>query len=567
MENREMSVVRSFFIWLLLVPAGSIYLFKNQPPVDPNWLAVFLFTALGFLSIYSTKNHRGRPVFLVLWLTIPAFLLYGIFVEMMIMQLAVTAFLITDKSERSLWYHFFFNSSVVFILSITAAGAYHIAGGQIGSEAFWPTAFAVFVYQLTHAAVHDGILSACGLLKRDPLSFTMLENALILSRFFVIIPLALSLYFLIQTIGMGAFLLLGIPFFLIMIVVRLYTDNEKSNFYLRKSGAIGRELSNLLDENEIMDHFVKKAANLFKTEYAMLFDNHKNWLKIARYFDRNQYVDVNFAPLARGQGIAGKVWQKNKPVIYQNRDEWNYFTINRAAQDMQSMVGVPINRNQETEAVLLLAAKKKRAFNDNQLKILDLLCSYFTVSIEKARYMNDAKLISERCALTKLYNYRFLEEELEREMKKVNEGSLTDLSVIMLDIDHFKKVNDTYGHQGGNDILCGLATLLATAAPEGCTVGRYGGEEFVFIMPGWSNEETYGFAENLRSDIASSVFRIQSDLSEETTAVEAQITLSIGISSAPQDTDEAITLLRCADRALYIGAKQAGRNRVATYRK
>ncbi|WP_158333753.1 sensor domain-containing diguanylate cyclase [Bacillus sp. OxB-1] len=566
MGKTRKSIVKSFFVWLLIVPVGSIYLYTAHPPPDLDRMAVFLFAALGFLTIYSTMDHRGRPVFLVLWLTIPAFLLYGVFVEMVIMQLAVLAFLLSENS-RSIWYVLFFNSTIVFLLSISAAIAFHLAGGQIGAEAFWPTAFAVLAYQLTHTVLKEVLLRPFGFLQKDPRSFSDLERILIIARTFVIIPLALSLFYLIQSVGWGAFFLLGMPFFLIMIVIRLYTDREKSNYYLRQSGMIGRELSDLLDENEIMDRFVEKAADLFKMEYAILFDHQKNWLKVERYFDHSRYIQVDFVPLASGEGIAGRVLKKDKPVIYRSRDEWNYFTINRAPADMESMIGVPIKRNRQTEAVLLLAAKKKRAFNENQLKILDLLCSYFTVSIEKARYMQDAKLVGERCVLTKLYNYRYLEECLDREMQRVNDGSLAALSVIMLDIDHFKKVNDTHGHQGGNDILCALAEMLKARTPEGCTVGRYGGEEFVFIMPGWTQDDAYQFAENLRTEVAGHVFRLQSDLGEEEMQVEAQVTVSIGVSSAPEDADEAIALLRNADRALYIGAKQAGRNRVAAYRK
>lgn len=553
-------------MWLLIVPAGSLYLYRNHPPVDLNWMAIFLFASLSFLTIYGMMDHRGRPVFLVLWLTIPAFLLYGVFIEMVIMQLAVLAFLLSENSRFN-WYHLFFNSTIVFLLSISAAAAFHLAGGQVGSEAFWPTAFAVLAYQLTHSVLKEVLLRPFGFLQKDPWSFSDLERILIIARTFVIIPLALSLFYLIQSVGWGAFFLLGMPFFLIMIVIRLYTDREKSNYYLRQSGMIGRELSDLLDENEIMDRFVEKAADLFKMEYAILFDHQKNWLKVERYFDHSRYIQVDFVPLASGEGIAGRVLKKDKPVIYRSRDEWNYFTINRAPADMESMIGVPIKRNRQTEAVLLLAAKKKRAFNENQLKILDLLCSYFTVSIEKARYMQDAKLVGERCALTKLYNYRYLEECLDREMQRVNDGTLVALAVIMLDIDHFKKVNDTYGHQGGNDILCALAEMLEAYTPDGCTVGRYGGEEFVFIMPGWTQDDAYQFAENLRTEVAGHVFRLQSDLGEEEMQVEAQVTVSIGVSSAPEDADEAIALLRNADRALYIGAKQAGRNRVASYRK
>ena len=106
--------------------------------------------------------------------------------------------------------------------------------------------------------------------------------------------------------------------------------------------------------------------------------------------------------------------------------------------------------------------------------------------LEKARYVQETVSKSERCALTKLYNYRYLEERLDYEMDLVNKGDSTDLSILMLDIDHFKKVNDTYGHQSGNDILFMLARLFEECASKEAELSvRYGGEEFVYLLPGY----------------------------------------------------------------------------------
>ena len=159
---------------------------------------------------------------------------------------------------------------------------------------------------------------------------------------------------------------------------------------------------------------------------------------------------------------------------------------------MQSVLCLPISRNAKIEAVLFLSTRKKSAFKQYHLQILDILCSYFTVSVEKASNVEEKVGKSERCALTKLYNYRFIEERLEYEMNRVNNGFLDDLSVLMLDIDYFKKVNDTYGHQSGNDVLKMLARILKQLVPSNGIVGRYGGEEFVFILPGMSSKkQTY----------------------------------------------------------------------------
>ena len=117
--------------------------------------------------------------------------------------------------------------------------------------------------------------------------------------------------------------------------------------------------------------------------------------------------------------------------------------------------------------------------------------------------------------LTKLYNYRYIEERLEYEMNSVNKGSLDELSVLMLDIDYFKEVNDTYGHQSGNDVLQMLARILKQHVPQNGIVGRYGGEEFVYILPGMSKNDAKLFAEQIRLEIESYAFQVYPSLNNQ----------------------------------------------------
>lgn len=136
-----------------------------------------------------------------------------------------------------------------------------------------------------------------------------------------------------------------------------------------------------------------------------------------------------------------------------------------------------------------------------------------------------------------------------------------------MDIDKFKAVNDTYGHHSGNIILQDFANIVKQEIGSNGTVGRYGGEEFVVLLPNYSKLQAMNVAEQLRKKIEQTPFIVPLDLGEITRDEIIFITASIGVSSAPEDSDEGMSLLRNADRALYIGAKQAGRNRVAEYVK
>lgn len=401
-------------------------------------------------------------------------------------------------------------------------------GGELGSNAFWPVLVSVVAYQLVHTILNDIVLRVYVRYKRIKSLYSTNEILMDYAIVLIIIPMALSLYYMIYIVGTAAFFLLTIPFFFITLIVRLYNNSEKINSYLRQASHIGQEISGKMTEKEVIDLFVSKVSTLFKVEFAYLFDHQEDWLEIISAYEYGKPKNIGTERLASGQGLAGMALQKNEPVFYSTREEWQAVATGYIPSELQSVLCIPITRNQHIEAVMLLGSKKKSAFEVYQLKILDILCSYFTVSVEKARYMQAAVTKNERCALTGLYNYRYLEERLAYLTGQVNNKVHANLSVVMLDIDHFKRVNDMYGHQSGNDILYMLARKLEAALPAGGVVGRYGGEEFVYILPGMSKVEAFDFAENLRSEIGGHDFLIVPDLGEDKYPQTIHITCSMG---------------------------------------
>lgn len=154
-------------------------------------------------------------------------------------------------------------------------------------------------------------------------------------------------------------------------------------------------------------------------------------------------------------------------------------------------------------------------------------------------------------ALTELYNRRRLHDVLGKEFERSKRYS-TPFSVVMLDLDHFKKVNDNYGHQTGDMILRGVAKILLSSIRDIDTASRYGGEEFVLVLPNTARNDAKNVAERIRETIEKNNFSIiENNL----------LTVSIGISGLPDKKIETEDkLMRCADIALYR-AKQNGRNR------
>ena len=567
MAEKKWITIVHFIIWLLIVPPGMIYLLANQMPDEINVSYLILFVIFGVLTVLFPIKLNGEPVTLVMWVTLPAFLMYGLAVELVVMQLAIVATLFAVKSKVNIFQRFFFNSIMLFILSVVSALAFYVVGGKIGSMEFWYVLMSAAVFRLIYTTTNIGLLKTYFQMRGLKNPLTIKDIAYEYASIILILPLALTFYFLLNLVGISSFLLLGFPFFVTITIIRLYGRSEKVNDSIKRAGEIGSELSVLTDDKYVTEQFIKKSTELFNANFAFLFKNHNNWLELEKAYEKNNFVTREFGSIQPGEGIAGKVLVSNESVIYTKRKDWLQNATVFAPDDLESILCIPLIHNNKTNGILLLGSNRRSAFKDYQLKILDLLGSYYIVSLEKARYVQEALLKSERCALTKLYNYRYLEERLHYEMNRMQKGDIQDLSVVMLDIDHFKKVNDTYGHQSGNDILYSLARILEEQLPDYGTVSRYGGEEFVYILPDFTKQEAVDFANHLRLLIRQYAFSITSDLSMDKQSIDVFITSSVGVANAPTDTDEAMALLRNADRALYIGAKQAGRDRVAEYVK
>jgi diguanylate cyclase (GGDEF)-like protein len=171
-----------------------------------------------------------------------------------------------------------------------------------------------------------------------------------------------------------------------------------------------------------------------------------------------------------------------------------------------------------------------------------VLANLRTLAIAETRAATDA--------LTGLPNARSCRDSLKR-MVAYAGRTLTPLTAILLDLDHFKQINDRFGHGAGDDALAATGDALTNVLRASDFAGRYGGEEFLLLLPDTDRDGGLEAAEKVRAAIASL----------EVSQVEAAITASLGVASYPSDAVDGDALLRMADRALYA-AKGAGRDRV-----
>ncbi len=168
--------------------------------------------------------------------------------------------------------------------------------------------------------------------------------------------------------------------------------------------------------------------------------------------------------------------------------------------------------------------------------------------------------LSTRDQLTGLYNRRVMDNFLSSELKRCGRYK-HPLSLLMFDLDHFKNLNDTYGHQAGDEVLRWVSSIIRTQVRENDRAVRYGGEEFLIILPETEKEAAHQVAERLRIQLSEGCLEFQN---EDDELLFIQLTLSAGVASFPQDARTVEGLLAGADQALYR-AKRTGRDRVCCH--
>ena len=196
------------------------------------------------------------------------------------------------------------------------------------------------------------------------------------------------------------------------------------------------------------------------------------------------------------------------------------------------------------QAALALAAIERRQLEKEQASVKSELIR--------------ARELALRDELTGLANRRALEKLLAEEVTRALRHG-RPLSILMADVDHFKAVNDTYGHPAGDEVLRELARILGQSLRSIDTAARYGGEELLMVLPETPGAEARRVAERIRTTVAEHVFLVEPEGAEP--RLSLRVTVSLGIASVPQDADSPERLVEIADRALY-DAKRQGRNRL-----
>lgn len=335
-------------------------------------------------------------------------------------------------------------------------------------------------------------------------------------------------------------------------------------------------ISSSLDKKEVLKSILNQTKGFMQCEKSsvLLVNPDELFLYFEALSDENEMKALSEIKLQKGEGIAGTVWETGKPLLINNASEDKRLS-KKADKKLscitKSLIAAPLFVNDRIIGVMEAINKSDNTdFSESDLIVFKSLSYLAANAIHNARLYEMA--ITD--GMTKLYIHRYFCERLKEEINRSIRHK-RDVSMIMFDIDHFKKINDTYGHQLGDEFLIKTAMIIKGNCRKSDIPARYGGEEFSVILPETNIEGAYIFAERIRKAVEGTEIHHKDNI--------IKITISAGISSLDYNrtsdagkklhtlatgkelyTPAAGAFIEMADKALYF-SKQHGRNRVSVY--
>lgn len=287
----------------------------------------------------------------------------------------------------------------------------------------------------------------------------------------------------------------------------------------------------------------------FSSDYLFIMHPSKNYLEKAASWGNPQPHDLTFTPEQCWAIRLGRIHYAGS-----SRIELMCSHTMFAEQPELSLLCVPLMAQNDIYGLLYLEVGLE--FDENQQLLITAFAELTALALANVRLRENLRYQSIRDPLTGLYNRRYLEDFLFKQLHQA-ERTKASFAILMLDLDHFKKINDTFGHDAGDLVLKELGQILNSDIRLGDIAARYGGEEFVLLLYDIDAQAAKMKAENLRSAISNLQVKYGAQ-------PVGQITASIGISVYPDDAKSPAEVIEAADKALYQ-AKNKGRNKVILF--
>jgi diguanylate cyclase (GGDEF)-like protein len=329
---------------------------------------------------------------------------------------------------------------------------------------------------------------------------------------------------------------------------RLYSLEQRRAKQLEAINAIARQTTALVELDHLLDLVCTLMLERFPIDQvAVLLADEEGRLYVSANFGKLTPVLPQGEPI-RGVGLAGKALQLSQTVVCNDVDADPDYVA--GCRETKSEMCVPLMFFGEKLGVLALDNASLDAFDLGDVQPLESVADICAAAIANARHFERTQQLAYLDGLTGIFNRRFFEMRIREELERAQRYN-TNLAVVMLDIDYFKKLNDEFGHLLGDEVLRQVSTIFQQHLRKGDVVCRYGGEEFALLLPQTSGENAYEVAEKLRRTVETYHFP----------GVPRPVTISAGVAAFPACGKTRDEVVSAADAALYH-AKLSGRNRV-----
>jgi len=312
---------------------------------------------------------------------------------------------------------------------------------------------------------------------------------------------------------------------------------------------ISRTIGQIFDLKTLYKETIHIIRDNFGYSNISIFEINEKGNPILRAY--SGYKDVNIRKIARNlknTALAGKVLDTFEALLIPNVQQEPSYVGDKSIPKSEAII--PLIVKNEIIGILDVEMNGKFSLTSEDLYTLTLLGEYIAMSIDNARLYRQARRLAIKDEMTGTFNYRYFREVLNKEIKQL-EKTRESFSLLMIDIDSFKLLNDTYGHLRGDKVLKKVSRIIKKNVRTKDIVTRYGGDEFVIVL--------WGVGKNAAKMLGE---RIRKSVKKELNQFSFPLTLSVGVSTYPDDGKKVGILLDKVDKALYR-AKTGGRDRTS----
>ena len=452
-----------------------------------------------------------------------------------------------------------FNASQYVLATLGANFFYLLAGGSPDRSLAWANALPLAAFVFAYFIFNQSMVYLYTLPARRGYPLFRWADAMRWDGFtyLLTVPFGLLMAMLYSKIGIYGTVLLFVPVLAIQFMLRFYVHLEMANRELRVLYEVARRLGGNLKLDEMLSMVLREISRMinFHTGIIYLWSEEHGCYRVGASTGPHAGLLMD-STIRLGEGFLGLAAENREPQLV-NDTRLDVRTAGDVGliQVHRSMLVVPLVAETEVLGLIMLGDKRPAFFEYKHLQTLTIISGQTAVAITNVQLYKKLEKTAITDGLTGLYNHRYFYQRLLEDFQRAERYG-AKLSLIMLDIDYFKQVNDRYGHLVGDTVLAGVSRIISGEVRSSDLAARYGGEEFAVMMPETGPTEAMHVAERIRLAVRENLF--------DNDGVRFQVRISGGVASYPVHAANVRELMDAADTALYR-AKEEGRDRIVLY--